>query len=43
MNSIVYEVDFPDNQVNEYSVNIIAQNMVSQVDYKGYSTTLMNK
>ena len=42
MNSILYEVEFPDNQVKEYSANIIAQNMLTQVDHEGYSTTLMN-
>ena len=42
MNSIVYEVEFPDKQGREYSANIIAQNMITQVDHKGYSTTMMN-
>ena len=42
MNSIVYEVEFPDKQVWEYSANIIAQEMITQVYHKGYSTTLMN-
>ena len=42
MNLIVCEVDFPDKQVRDYSVNILAHNMITQVDHKGYSTTLMN-
>ena len=42
MNSIVYEVELPDKQVREYSANIIAQNMITQVDHEGYCTTLMN-
>ena len=42
MKSIVNEADFPDKQFREYSANIIAQNMITQVDHKGYSTTLMN-
>jgi hypothetical protein len=41
LNSIVYEVEFPDGQVKEYAANMIAENMLSQVDYEGYSTTLM--
>lgn len=40
-NSIVYEVEFPDGQVKEYAANLIAENMLSQVDHEGYSTTLM--
>ena len=42
MKSIVYEVEFLDKQVREYSANIIAQNMITQVEHEGYSTTLMN-
>ena len=40
-NSVVYEVEFPDGQVKEYAANTIAENMLSQVDHEGYSTTLM--
>ena len=43
MNSIVYEVEFPDKQVRDYSANIIAQNKITQVDHEGYSTTMMNR
>ena len=42
LNSIVYEVEFPDGHVNEYSANVIAENMLSQVDSEGYSLTLMD-
>ena len=42
MNSIIYEVEFPDNQFREYSANIIAQNMITQVDHKRYSTMMIN-
>jgi hypothetical protein len=41
LNSIVYEVEFPDGQTKEYAANTIAENMLSQVDSDGYSTTLM--
>jgi hypothetical protein len=41
LNSIVYEVEFPDGQTREYAANTIAENMLSQVDSDGYSTTLM--
>ena len=40
-NSIVYEVEFPDGQVKEYAANVIAQNMLTQVDHEGYTTTLL--
>ena len=41
LNSIVYEVEFPDGQVKEYAANLIAENMMAQVDHEGYSTTMM--
>jgi hypothetical protein len=41
-NTMVYEVEFPDGQVKEYAGNIIAENMISQVDSEGYSLTLMD-
>jgi hypothetical protein len=41
LNSIIYEVEFPDGQVKEYAVNVITENMLTQVDYDGYSTTIL--
>ena len=41
LNSIVYDVEFPDGTVREYSANIIAENMLTQVDSDGYSLTMM--
>ena len=41
LNSIIYDVEFPDCQVKEYAANIIAENMLTQVDSDGMSTTLM--
>ena len=41
-NTMVYEVEFPDGQVKEYAANIIAENMLSQVDSEGYSLTLLD-
>jgi hypothetical protein len=37
----MYEVEFPDGQVKEYAANVIAKNMLSQIDGDGFSTTLM--
>ena len=41
LNSIIYDVEFPDGQVKEYAANIIAENMLTQVDSDGMSTALM--
>ena len=41
LNSIIYYVEFPDGQVKEYAANIITENMLTQVDSDGISTTLM--
>ena len=41
LNSIIYDVEFPYGQVKEYAANIIAENMLTQVDSDGMSTTLM--
>ena len=32
LNTITYDVEFPDGQVKEYGANIIAENMLTQVD-----------
>jgi hypothetical protein len=41
LNLIIYEVKFPDDQVKEYAANVIAENMLTQVDSDGYSTTIL--
>jgi hypothetical protein len=41
LDSIVYDVEFPDGTIREYSANLIAENMLTQVDSDGYSLTLM--
>ena len=41
LNSMMYEVEFVDGQVQEYSANVIAENMLTRVDSEGFSTTLM--
>ena len=32
LNSMIYDLDFPDGTIREYSANIIAENMLTQVD-----------
>jgi hypothetical protein len=41
LNSVIYDIEFPDGQTKEYDANTIAENMLTQVDCDGYSTTLM--
>ena len=41
LNTVVYEVEFPDGYIKEYSANVIAENMLNQVDAEGFSTTMM--
>jgi hypothetical protein len=41
LNSIVYEVEFPDGQTKEYAANTIAENMLSQINSDGYSMALI--
>ena len=42
LDSVVCEVEFPDGQVREHAANIIAENMLTQVDSKGCSLTVMD-
>ena len=39
----VYGVIFPDGAVYQYTANIIAENMYSQVDSNGHHTLLLKK
>ena len=41
LNSIVYEVEFPNGEIKEYSANVIAENMLTQVDSDGFTLTMM--
>ena len=42
LNSVLYDVEFSDGDIRQYSANIIAENMYSQVDEEGYSKTLFD-
>ena len=41
LNTLLYDVQFPDGTIKEYAANIIAENMFSQVDADGYSHTIL--
>ena len=38
---MVYDLEFPDGTIKEYSANIIAENMLTQVDSDGFTMTMM--
>ena len=42
LNTIVYDVEFPDGVVKEYAANIIAENMYTQVDPDGHSHSILD-
>ena len=39
----VYELEFPDGRIEEYGVNVIAENMIAQVDQDGWDTGLLEE
>ena len=41
LDSFIYNVEFPNWTIREYAANIIAENMLSQVDSEGYSVQLL--
>ena len=42
LNTIIYDVQFPNGDIREYAANVIAQNMFSQVDEQGRSHVLLD-
>ena len=42
LNTIIYEVEFPDGQVKDNAANVIAENMLTQVDSDGFALTMMD-
>ena len=42
LNSIIYEVECPDGTIKKYSANIIAENMLTQVNSDGFTMTMMD-
>ena len=41
LNAMICEVEFPDGQLKEHAANVIAENMLTQVDSDGFSLTMM--
>ena len=42
LNTVVYDVEFPDGEIKEYGANIIAENMYAQVDSDGHRHQLVD-
>ena len=43
LNTIVYDVEFPDGAVKQYAANTIAENMYAQVDSEGFRYNLFDE
>ena len=41
LNTVLYNIEFQDGQVREYAANVIAENMLTQVDSDGFTLTMM--
>jgi len=41
LNTMIYKVEFPNGQLKEYAANVIAKNMLTQVNSDSYSLTMM--
>ena len=42
INTLVYDVEFPDGEVKKYSANIIAKKLLAQVDDEGFKLTVFD-
>ena len=42
LNTLTYDVEFPDGEIKEYSANVIAENMYAQVDDEGHSVQILD-
>ena len=42
LNTMTYDVEFPDGEVREYAANVIAENMYAQVDADGHMHTMLD-
>eukprot|EP00957_Ditylum_brightwellii_P181100 13795622-Ditylum_brightwellii.AAC.2 len=41
LNSTVYEVEFLDREVKDYTANVIAENVMMQMGFEGFTTTMI--
>eukprot|EP00957_Ditylum_brightwellii_P006984 529154-Ditylum_brightwellii.AAC.1 len=43
LNYTVCEVEFSDGKVKEYVTNVIAENMLTRVNFEGFTTTMIEE
>ena len=43
MKSLVFDIEFPDGAVKQYSANVIAENVLSQVNSSGHHSQFLNR
>jgi hypothetical protein len=43
LNTLLYDVEFPNGEVKQYAANLIAENMYSQVDSEGFQYNLLHE
>ena len=43
LDSRIYELEFPDGRIEEYAVNVIAENLLNQADGDGWDTGLLDE
>ena len=43
LNTLVYDVEFPDGTVKQYAANVIAENVLSQVDSEGHHNQTLDR
>ena len=41
LNTFVYDIEFPNGDLREYTANIIAVNLLAQVDPEGFHTNVL--
>ena len=41
INTLIYDVEFPDGNIKKYSANVIAENVLVNCDYEGYYSSMM--
>jgi hypothetical protein len=41
LDTTIYEIEFPDGRIDEYTANVIAENMYAQCDIEGRQYKLM--
>ena len=43
LNTLIYDVKFPDGAVKQYAANVIAERVLMQVDFNGYNSCVLDK